>query len=61
MVPVVEADLRLLKVKIRSVVWDPLEFCETVFGESPERLDTVDVVVPESELTFLVSDSEVFS
>ena len=47
-------------MKIKSVVWYPLELRESVLGEAPERLDAVYVVVAKCKLAILMSDPEVF-
>ena len=57
---VVEPELTLLEVKIKGVVWDSFELPKPVFGEPPERFDTVDVVVVDRELALTVTNPKVF-
>ena len=57
---VVESELRFFEVKVEGVPRHTFELSEPVFGEAPEGLDAIDMVVSIGELVFAMSDPQVF-
>ena len=55
----VEPELRFFQMKIEGVPRHTFELRQAVFGETPEGLDSVDVVASVSKLVFTVANPEV--
>ena len=56
---VVEAELALLQVQIEGGLGHPVELGQASFGEAPEALDAVDVVVALGEMIAAVANASV--
>jgi len=56
----IEPELRLFQMQIEGVFGNAVELCPPPFGNAPEGLDAVDVMLSPGELVVTMVDPEMF-